>query len=231
MQIQNSFLSHISNLHIKKRVWGFIWPGPRNSLWSTKPHSAPKDETSDFFYTLTFQPLHSDLQKVDPMAQTEKPPFNVLHCLWKKNDLIGRMTTEEGVTLSSISVGLYSSSSPILPGTTNSVLKSLPFFLHCERERNELKRNVISKAPSWDSLLRLRPAFVPKFSSPNETQLFHGCLLSPTKWLPLCHLLRTPRLATHDSGHWQRRTDAQKQWSLSFLQALSKDPRDAWIPP
>lgn len=36
-------------------------------------------------------------------------------------------------------------------------------------------------------------------SSPTlEAQLFHSCLLSPTKWLPLCHLLRTPGLATQD---------------------------------
>lgn len=173
-------------IYISKASGGFIWPGYRNSLWSTKSNSTPKAKTSDFLHmnipTTTFWPAESWPRGTNGKTKVQFAPVSS-----EKNDLTGRMTTEEGVTLFSI----LCTTPPSLPGTTNFVFKNLfLFFLHCERERNEFKRHVISKAPPktqcWGPLLS------PSSPTP-ETQLFHGCLLSPTKWLPFVPLAQDPR--------------------------------------
>ena len=73
--------------------------------------------------------------------------------------------------------------------------------------------------------------FVPKDSNPCETLLFHGCLLSPTKWLPLCRLPRTPRLSTHDGGSWSVRKRGSEKVESKLPPRLGQDPRDACVPP
>lgn len=84
LQNQKLFPSHISNIHIKELVSGFIWPGYWNSLWSTKPHSIPKDKTSDFFIHEHSNHYILTCRKLTPGHQTKNPGSLWSSVLWKK---------------------------------------------------------------------------------------------------------------------------------------------------
>lgn len=103
---KKSLLSHISNIHIKKLAWGFIWPGYWNSLWSTKQNLTPKDNTWFFYIMCRFS--HSNHYSLTSTKLTtwhkRKTKVQCVPEPSEKNDLIAKMTTEEGVT--SIFIGL-----------------------------------------------------------------------------------------------------------------------------
>lgn len=73
------------------------------------------------------------------------------------------MTTEEGVTLFGIFVCLHYPSFPILPVTASFKHRSRS-FLHCEKEKNELKKECHFQS----SLLRLtaEACFCPQVLQP-----------------------------------------------------------------
>lgn len=147
---------------------------------------------SDFFFTHS----HSNRyilsgRKLTPWHKM-KNQGSICPSVLKKNDPSGPVTTEEGVTLFSIFVGLHYPSSPSLPGATNLVFKNLScFFLEFERERNVLKKKCHFP-------LLPRPALSSSSPAPVRLCYFTAVSLAPQNGSLLCHLLRTPRLAIHD---------------------------------
>lgn len=123
------------------------------------------------------------------------------------------------------------SSSPSSEQHSDLVVKIFPilFYIWKGNQRVEVLRRsfpTLPPQPHWCGLL-----FVPKDSNPCETLLFHGCLLSPTKWLPLCRLPRTPRLPTHDGGSWSVKKRGSEKVESKLPPRLGQDPRDACVPP
>lgn len=93
---KKSLRSHISNIHIKKLAWGFIWPGYWNSLWSTKQNWTPKDKTWFFFFYIMCWFSHSSHYSLTSTKLTawhkRKTEVQCVPVLSEKHDLIARMT-------------------------------------------------------------------------------------------------------------------------------------------